>query len=302
MAWRELVPTLKIHFVGANLYIPNDDYTKLMVVLPNATRLGTSPDRVADGSRPSRHWPVLFEEREFDTRTHYTVPAHFLGSRLRFDFGVTPSLDLDVIKPHASLGWFAAHPDVLKTPPGDSIAAQILVTAGTVSIYKPPLSGSCNTEWSPKSPNAYGESLAPVIRGLTLTVENATKLDASAETWLTDPDTGAPMGTRVIFSRSLSEDAQFFVGNQCAEDILRWDRNSVNGRAVDPDFRWLFGSSTNSSVASYLMKYLSLPALEVEGSKVDAGATVNDAFARVWKGGGAVGCECQGCVDKKQQY
>ncbi|MEM7482967.1 MAG: hypothetical protein AAF481_17465 [Acidobacteriota bacterium] len=295
--------TVKVHFVGANLYVPHTDSKKLMVVLPNATRLGQSPDQVADGSRPSTHWPVLFEQRSVDGKTHISFPNHFLGSRLTFDFGTSPAEpDLTAIETKSKKGWLHADPSVLSATPGDFVAAQVLVETGTVSPYR--LAGPCSVAWSS---SAFEQSLEPVIRGLTLKVrvEDEAEFVATADRWMEDPDTGGSMGTKQVFSRKISEDAIFYVGNFCAEDILRWEHSSNAGRAMDHDFRWIYKMidlSQNKPIAKHLGTYHELPTPEVDGSSIFKTTPVEHAFVSVWKGGGTVGCECEGLLDQAQDF
>ena len=280
-----------VHLVGANVYVPHASGTRLLAVLPNATRLGESPECVADGTKPATHRPVLYEERDVDGRLALMVPESFVGSRLTFEFSPSPALELSAIMPLAKEGWFDIDPIALSETPGDGVAGQVLITAGKVSVYRR-RGRPCNATWRPPD---LGKSLVPLVRGLTVEVPSAFRVRAWRTSWVTD-ETEEILNRKVAFGKIV----HLFAGNLCAEDILDWTKNSSHKvrRNHDNDFKWLLALSKASAVSDYLRVNNVLPVPEVDGGPVEERHSVSEAFGTILSGGGGAACQCQGCVER----
>ncbi len=152
------------------------------------------------------------------------------------------------------------------------------------------------------SSGSFSQSLNPVVGGLTVTVSGVTAVKANATKWVsTNPASIKPasVAPQVIYQRDLSglkdtEQITIFLGNNCAEDVLNWPRNSASGRNSDSDFKWLYGLAQPSQLASWVNAGLPVPI--VPGGSIDQDMDPTLAFAQPWGGGGGVTCECNGML------
>jgi hypothetical protein len=288
---------LILNVVGVNAYVPHTDENSLLVVMPNASRLGTSPAGALDGTPLARHLPFLYEETaDADGNFSVTVPKPFPGARLSFLLDGTPSppdLNLSAITPIAQKGFLDLHANVLTATPDSRVSGQVLVTAGVVGIFNPPPPpATCDPAWSRVG---FPASLDTVVPGLTIRIEGVTLVQATAVTWV-----GA--GSFEIYNRLLDDDeeVQLYVGNLCAEDALDWPRNSVAGRIHDNDFKWIYGLSNSADLPDWINDGLPVPV--VNGSPIQDHFSSSQAFNSFWGGGGGAGCECNGCVDRPRTF
>jgi hypothetical protein len=278
---------LNLKLLGINVYVPHIDKTALLVVLPNASRLGTSPVGALDGTSMKQHLPYLWEKKEKAGRFSVILPRVFLGARLSFELTGTPTgLDLSAVSPIATNGWLDVDPDLLKAAPDDRIAGQVLIKNGAIAV---PAAGTCNKVWSLGS---FKQSLDQVVHDLTVRIEGVDSIKAIATPWVgVDP--------KVIYENpklAADDKVDLQVGNFCAEDVLDWPRNSVMDRTEDNDFKWIYGLSRRTTLSTWISNGLPVPI--VDGSKIHHDSSTSQAFKDFWGGGGWAGCECNGFVDK----
>jgi hypothetical protein len=278
---------LTLKLIGVNAYVPHTDGKALLAVLPNGSRLGTSPANALDGTPLPRHLPFLWE-RTVDANGNFSVitPQPFPGARLSFQLTGTPTaLDMSAVTPLSAQGWMEVDANLLNAAPDDRIAGQVLIKNGLASV---PPSGTCNMVWS----RSFGNSLAPVVHDLTLTIDGVDSITATATPWV-------GVNPEDIYDRpklGANETVELLVGNFCAEDALDWPRNSIAGRINDNDFKWVYGLSQSADLPTWISSGLPVPI--VDGSEIHDDFTPTFAFSRFWGGGGGAGCECNGFIDK----
>lgn len=287
---------LILRFRGVNAYVPSEDKSAMLVVMPNATRLGTSPSSARDSTPLPRHLPMLWNEPVSANPRVLTLtePVAFPGARLSFTLTGSPgALDLSGISHVTSNAWLEVDPLALSTTPGDSVAGQVLITHGTVTEHVP---AKCNKAWPGTSFNSL--SLVPVVPGIDVRIENVDSVEVIAMKWVDGGQT-----TELYPHRDLEadEEVNLFIGNVCAEDVLQWPRNSDGGRVQDDDFKWIF-EVAQAQIASLPGAGSPLPAPVVDGSPIHITDSPADAFLAAWGGGGGAGCECNGCGGKPKPF
>jgi len=297
---------LVLNLVGVEAYVPNTDGKALLAVLPNATGLGRSPAGSHDGNRQARHLPILWEDVASTSPASIGSPAIFPGARLSFQLqGTIPALDLTVIAQAAQQGWLTVDPALLSQTPDSRVSGQILINAGTVTQFQQMQPGYCAMTWSSAS---FGQSLTPVVGGLTVTIPGVTSVNAIASRWVsTNP--AVPAVPLSIYQRDLSglqdtDQVQLYLGNICAEDVLDWPRNSFSvgnlARNKDSDFKWVYGLAQASDLATWTDAGLPVPV--VRGGGIDEDMAPTQAFAATWGGGGGAGCECNGLLHQASAF
>jgi len=274
--------TLVLQLRGVNAYVPSKDGKSLMVVMPNATRLGKSKRlNASDGTPLARHMPMLWESKEGDTS--FLNSRIFPAARLTFDLdGATTALDLASLAAIADSGWLDVDPYLLEAVPDERLGGQVLITAGVVTPLR---DSKCAMKWSHDEDD---RSLLPVVQGLTVTIGGVERVRATVEPWV-DAGSGVVLDRVVPYAEKL----ELSIGNVCAEDVLDWPRNSVDNRASDEDFRWLYLLARKRSRKS---PPLAVP--NVVGSTIRHDDDVFRALDTAFGGGGATGCQCSGCVDQ----
>jgi len=298
------VATLTLQFRGVNAYVPHTDLQKMLVVMPNASRLGRSPSAALDGTVLPRHLPTLFDEDLAAAKrtVGFTVPAVFPGARLRLEFepaGDRPPLDLSDMNVHVSQAWLDVGPNLLTLPPSDRTSAQVLLTTGVVSEFVPNVGGGCQKRWSEVG---FTKSLVPVVAGIQVSIPNVTRVKVMAFRWVLPAESA--IRDVAIYDRTFDRDVALQIGNYCAEDIPNWPRNSNGQRSRDDDFKWIYGAAVLDAEIGERAAAGQLPVPVVRGK---SGIEVTDdpfgAYAfGVYGGGGGLGCECNGCVGRPKGF
>lgn len=284
--------TLIVNFVGANAYVPHQDGSKLLVVMPNASKLGKSPQQVAaDGTPLSAHMPCLWEEKQEGRVWSIRGLRKFLGARLEvIPEGTPDDFDLSAVQEPFRSSWLDIDPALLKPQPDPRLGAQVVLSHGTIERYLPPDYGTCTKEWEDPTVRL---STTPILTGLKATLRGVDKVTLRAEPWI-------DAKPAQLYVETLDEDDEvtLFIGNQCAEHLLAWPRHNnrpARGgsrlqKTVDSDFRWLYQLAKNPEALK------PFPAPLVDGSPIEEDSEVPDAFDTAWGGGGAAACECNGCT------
>jgi hypothetical protein len=283
-----------LNLIGASVHVPHTDGKALLTVLPNATHLGNSPETAPDGTRLSRHWPVLWEQKAGEDQW-LTLPQPFLGARLEFVFDGSPCLlDLQGIASIATKsGGFQVDPAVLEHKHDDRVAAQILITSGRVEPLDEPEENR-PVSWVPDFPQW---SLNKAVAGLKVEIEGVEKVTAEANPYL------EKVKRWNVYERDVAREQEvtLYLGNVCAEDVLDWARNSRNGSIDDRDFLWVYRLCEPSAIVA-LMTAGRLPVPRLRGTPVDAAANPAQAFQTVLGGGGLNGGECRSYLHPPLQF
>ena len=284
--------TLKLRLFGANAYVPHTDGKALLVVLPNASHLGTSPTMALDGTPLPQHVPMHWNfTTDLNGNFSVTRPELFLGSRLIFQLGGTPTpLDLSAISPLVAQGWLEVDPALLNVAADDRLAGQILIQSGVVSA---PMTG-CNKAWS----RTFNNSLDSVVPELQVLIQGVSSIKVTALRWV---GTGSPKDVFDQPTVGAGDTVELRVGNFCAGDALGWPRNSdASGRVHDADFKWIYALSKSASLPTWINGGLPVPV--VDGSAILENDSPSFAFGRVWGGGGGAGCQCNGCIERPANF
>lgn len=284
--------TLIVNFVGVNAYVPHTTDNKLLVVMPNASKLGKSPQGALDGTPLVAHLPFLWERVDASGGTGtLEKPRLFLGSRVSLSFSGSPGgLNTSAIDANANAGWLGIDTNLLRPQHDDRLAAQVLLEQGTVVEYAPS-GGSCTKSWYENS----SWSIDPVLSGLRVQIDNVSGVTATAFRWLDGEH-------KSLYQRQLgeTEEVVLFMGNVCAGNALEWPVNAseTDGWTRDEDFKWLYRLSADQDI----QRMSRLPVPKVEGSGLHAEVNIPTAFAETWGGGGGAACECNGCADEPKAF
>lgn len=277
------MPDLDLVFTGVNAYVypaSNVEPPKpLMIVMPNATKLGKSKQ---DPSLPA-HFPTVWA---YDANRQLVYLQYFLWERLEISSDQALSATAPVQDPAHLLKIPQA--DVAKMlKKGVRVCAQVEVTTGEVDNIVGPCTGDTVTgqkriQWPPGS-NLDDNAL---LHQVGLSISSADPIVLTLHNLFDGTTRGLP-----AFPHDASE---IFVGNVCAQDILGWPTNDGQDEA-DTDFAWL-------DVLAGLGGMFPMPVIAAGKCDVGDDEAVDAKLQTKVKGllgasfgGGGCGCQCIGC-------
>ena len=275
-------------FRGVNAYVPMGSGKELLVVMPNATKLGKSRQTALDGSSLSSHMPTFFTRK----LNQFGKPViavgklgYFPGARLKFSISGNPTAPdfsaLDNITGNKT--WLQADPQLLTPTPDKRVSGQVSLRNGVASVA----TNSCNKSWLKNSDgSSVSLGLAPVILGINVAIDGVDTIELQADRWVD----GTQHAKLLEETLGPNDELNLHVGNLCAEDILEWPTNSkAGGRIDDSDLKWIFDLMDSANVPA------ELPTLEVKGTGLNDQLSASAAMRQAWGGGGGAGCQCNGC-------
>lgn len=285
------MPKLTILLTGVCAYVPEE--RQLSVFLPNAARLGSSPQRPLPAHRPfiwqlGRRPGDLYQIERWRS---------FLWSRLHLNIeGGSPD------PPELGELETAGGPAEQRLQLSTALAGHAPWTAGKVVLTKGRVSGvassSCKTEgWcaypdhhtcqAPTQPDEIFPA-SSVVNHVKLTVENVSRVDVTFSTLLT---VAAPLPTPTSFP--MQEDTWIGIGNVCAENLLQWQPNDAKHYA-DRDFQWIYELV---DAADKPMGCEYVPVIDQLRTPFDTSEDPLTVLQDLYGGGGGgMGCECNGII------
>jgi len=294
------MPTLTIEFVGVNAYVPYDDTDpakrKLVVYLPNATKLGRDSSR-----RPlPAHRPTVWQFKAGSgSLINPENLRYFPWSVLHLTFTGSPPVasgldDLDT----------AGGPPANRLQLASGLAGTAPRTAGMVTLSQGEVSlvngfpsscqivGWCQQPADDKctdavaTPSPYPN--ASVATRVYVTVTNVTHVQLSFTSLL---GVGAPLPAAVPLIK-VADLERLGIGNVCPENLLRWQRNDADN-CPDDDFKWIYELVDPAHTPSGDP----IPVFKSLGSDIDATETPLRVLGNLdTGGGGGMGCECCGII------
>lgn len=281
------MPSLNIHFIGAQVYVPNPatDTTEpsLEVYLPNATKMGNSPQKDMDMHMPSM-W--LADQYSYAPRACDKL-RYFPWSKLNFNFTFeNRKHDLNLSSLQAAGGPESGRLKVsqaLLSDPG-RLGGQVSLHYGEVRVPRPDEDPVCTIQgWAgdaPSFPNtAVVNRVYARVDGLSsVTISFTSLLDLAGET----PE------DVTLNNNELNH--VLMIGNPCAESVLRWTANNEPDY-TDEDFAWIYQLVHAPPVN------IPRPILQQRMTLIAKTDTPRQVLQNIHLGGGGgVGCECMGCI------
>ncbi len=286
--------TLHIMFVGVQAYVPFAD--RLEIYLPNATRMGDSPQSPLNPPDPlDMHMPTIWQ---IDAGTAQLVHPenlrYFPWCEPTLSFDGTPS-GIDLAAVEAAGGPSADRLTISQAKIADPafLAGKMVLRHGTAYTYlegDPQCSvvGWCNEADGDQcadqtsSPPSYPDSsilgrLHVQIGGVTGATLNFTSLLSA----------GGPVPEPIPID---DMEAILVIGNPCAESHLRWQRNEVFD-FPDQDFSWIYQLVAQPPASR------PHPIIDQLRTKIRSHYTPQQVLQNIYLGGGGgLGCECMACV------
>lgn len=282
---------LNILFVGVQAYVPHDG-DRLEVYLPNATKMGNSPQH----SLPM-HMPSLWQvDSASGALTDVSKLRHFPWSGVSFSFDGNPSaLDLTALQ---QAGGTAADRMVVsagRLADPRYLGGQVTLRNGTVTVQELgdpacQVQGWCDVAandqcvTSSSSPPNY--PLTSVVNRVHARIENVTQATI-AFTSLLNPAGGTPDPVQLTGS---DFDHTLVIGNPCADSVMGWAKNDVLN-FPDEDFWWLY------QLVDPAPPGRPHPLIDQRRTLISAGYSPQQVLQNIeFGGGGGIGCECMGCI------
>lgn len=265
---------LSLTFTGVNAYsYPEKACDPLLIVMPNATRLGRSKQFA--GLPP--HFPTVWA---YDTQRNLVLLKYFLWDRLEITSAKPLEAPAPVSDPTKVLGIPASDAQP-KLADGSRVSGQVKVETGIINSDKGPCTASKGKlQW----PSGVGLEEKGLLQQVGLEISSGKPIELQ----LISLFGGAP---RELDLSKLPAGAEIFIGNACAQDILGWPTNDV-ANEPDADFTWFDVLGGNFPA----------PRIVTGGCGVKSSEPVGEKLRRKIRqmlganaGGGACGCQCIGC-------